>query len=128
VTVTDSCGIAATITIIQEGLIIKSGELKASVEVDNKESLTEIVAYPNPFYEDINIEFYLLESEKLKIDIYDIQGNRITEIEENFHAGFNKFQWDGTNYESKKVISGLYFININGRKFKRTIKASFFAR
>lgn len=86
---------------------------------------THLVAqnYPNPFNPSTKIAFTIpsrLTNEKVKLVIYDIQGNRVKElIDEALQSGNYLIEWNGTNDMDKKVSSGVYFyeVRVNTERF-----------
>ena len=73
--------------------------------------------YPNPFNSSTKISIYLAIPAKIKINIYDITGRKITElVNDQFSQGYYSFIWDGKNAFGQKVSSGIYFYsaNVNG--------------
>jgi hypothetical protein len=69
--------------------------------------------YPNPFNPNTIIEFTLNEPSKVNIKVYDILGNLITTLLDDYrNAGLHKLEFNGKN-----LSSGIYFytINVNGK-------------
>ena len=104
---------------LPEDLIVvgSNGEvLDISIMEQNKFSLID--AYPNPFNPITNISYELNEAAYVLLDIYDINGNLIQNIESaNQASGSYSVQWDASNQSS-----GLYFISIKTDNFTRTKK------
>ncbi len=96
-------------------------DLTTSVESDHIEKIDFIVNsnYPNPFNNKTKISFYLPETGRVVIEVYDIICRKITELaDKNFETGYNEIQWDASN-----IVSGIYFIKLNYKTFNKTIKA-----
>ena len=63
-------------------------------------------AYPNPFNPVVNIPFSLSKLTQVKIDIYDINGNRVDKVvNQIYSAGVYNLSW-----EAKGFSSGTYLI------------------
>ena len=63
-------------------------------------------AYPNPFNPNINIPFEISKPSHVSIDIYDLNGNKMTELVNGvYSSGFYSIIWDASGY-----ASGNYFI------------------
>mgnify|MGYP001418757669 CR=1 FL=1 len=81
----------------------------AEDNIINKFNLLDV--YPNPFNSSLNIRYFVNDSRKIEISIYNILGQKISTIykgEKSF--GENNFIWNANNY-----ASGVYFISvING--------------
>ncbi len=76
--------------------------------------------YPNPFNSSTVIQVDLPTADRLSVMIYDINGRRIRIIANHrlFDAGYYKFKWDGTNTNGLPVASGVYFIHLQGQKYR----------
>ncbi len=74
--------------------------------------------YPNPFNASTVIKFDLPQSSRVKLDIYNILGQKVkTLVDEKLSAGFKKVVWDGTNQNGNSVASGIYFYRLQTDKF-----------
>ena len=85
-------------------------------EFGTKDSL--ITAYPNPFSNELNIDFYLsneMLSENVVVKIFDIQGKIIRYLNHIFSVDDEKFRvlWDGNNGDGKECHTGIYLIEIS---------------
>ena len=59
------------------------------------------------------ISFQLTISDKVKIEIHDIEGRLIKNWGgKNLSLGTNELLWDATNNLGNKVIPGFYFVSI----------------
>ena len=82
------------------------------------ETFELISCYPNPFNPDINIDFNVPYKTRIKLDIYNINGNRVkTLIDNDLNQGMTSINWDGLNAKGESVSSGIYFVvlNIDGK-------------
>lgn len=74
--------------------------------------------YPNPFNAATVIKFDLPQSSKVKLDIYNILGQKVKSlVDEKLSAGYKKVVWDGTNQNGNSVASGIYFYRLQTDKF-----------
>ncbi len=73
--------------------------------------LTEVRFFPNPFYSNTNIEIHNPQGAEAKIDIYNVQGNRV--LSKRFESGNKKlvFTWDAKDAGGKNISNGIYFIH-----------------
>ena len=72
--------------------------------------------YPNPFNPSTTIKFSLPEDSRVAINIYNILGEKITELINNdYKAGFYKIQFNPANLS---LASGIYFYTIESKNFK----------
>ncbi len=71
--------------------------------------------YPNPFNPKTNIKFALPVTSNVKIEIYNILGEKVIELVNQQHnAGLHTVEWNAN------VSSGLYFYRINAESIDKT--------
>jgi hypothetical protein len=64
--------------------------------------------YPNPFNPETKIKYTLNKSSIVKLNVYDVLGNRISTILNEFkNAGTYETTFDGSD-----LTSGMYFYNL----------------
>lgn len=68
-----------------------------------------ITNYPNPFNNSTKIKYTLNKSSNISLNIYDIRGNKISEIFKGYRAA-GKYEYDFT---TENLSSGVYFIILN---------------
>lgn len=81
--------------------------------------------YPNPAKGTVRIKFTLPSSQKVRLDIYNIVGQRIRAIEEYSSSGDNVLIWDGKDETGKFLPGGVYFYRINSPDLRETGKFVF---
>ena len=70
--------------------------------------------YPNPFNASTVIRYSLPENSKVKIEIFNILGQKVRTLVDEFQtAGYKTIQWNGTNAGNQTVASGVYFYKID---------------
>lgn len=75
--------------------------------------------YPNPFNPITTISFNLVKDQFITLDIYNIKGERVTQLAKgNFSAGKHLLQWDGNG-----VSSGVYFYKLKAGSYLKTMRA-----
>ena len=80
-------------------------------------------AYPNPFNPSTTLSYYLPYVASVKLVIYDIVGNVITNlVTETETQGYKSVQWNATNNEGQSVSAGVYFYSIEAGDFMQTKK------
>jgi len=79
---------------------------------------TNVNVYPNPSSAQVNIEFNLLQSQKLTIAIYNELGQLVRKIADGISVSAGQYRaiWDGNNASGAKVSSGIYLFAIHGEK------------
>ncbi len=79
--------------------------------------------YPNPFNPKTYIEFSLSKACDVKIDIYNICGQKIkTLVDQYFREGHNVVDWDGRDDSKNEVASGIYFYKLSAGELSQTKK------
>jgi hypothetical protein len=70
--------------------------------------LAVMVAYPNPFSNEVSFKYKLSQNGKVRIQIVDITGRTVQVIDENGQAGEHIIKWNGSN-----LSAGNYFANLS---------------
>ncbi len=80
--------------------------------------------YPNPFNPETTIRFTLPKTENVKIDIYNLRGEKIqTLVDVCMSAGVHEIMWNGKTKHGQPAPSGVYLIKISTMTQKRVKKA-----
>jgi len=86
-------------------------------------SLGKSKAYPNPFKENITIEYQLQQDGRIEIQINNILGQKIKSlIKEDQQAGLKRVKWDGFDESGSLVNNGMYYITLRTPMDKLVIK------
>jgi SagB-type dehydrogenase family enzyme len=98
-----------------------------SDERQNPESYAISQNFPNPFNLDTQIKFKLAEEAQVRINIFDLKGEKIkTILNERKTPGEYILRWDGLNDKGERVASGVYFYQLevinDSHPFKQTRK------
>ncbi len=73
--------------------------------------------YPNPFNPTTTIAFNLNESGKVKVEIFNIKGQKVkTLLNCTIDQGFHELNWIGENEYGNQVSSGVYFYCLKTQK------------
>ncbi len=81
----------------------------------------QLTNYPNPFNPETKIVFDLLESGQIKLEIYNIKGQRVkTLLDCYMSSGRSEMLWNSKDDIGKRVSSGVYFykLSVNGKTEK----------
>lgn len=81
-----------------------------------------IVAYPNPFVNQINIHLNGI-SEIISASIFDIQGKEIRHFS-GIETGKQVLVWDGNSQNGQKAVAGIYFCVVKTKNGQKAIKVS----
>ncbi len=85
------------------------------------QSVDIVNLYPNPFEDSISIEYSIEYRSKIDIRIVDMKGRIVRGlISEELKTGNYSISWDGRDNSGQLVPEGLYIIEINSIKFKRS--------
>jgi len=80
-------------------------------------------AYPNPFNPVTTISYRLLEANHVRVDIYDMVGNKVrTLVSQTQNAGTKSYQWNATNDLGQSVSAGMYIYTIQAGDFIQSKK------
>ncbi|MBW6515047.1 MAG: T9SS type A sorting domain-containing protein [Candidatus Cloacimonetes bacterium] len=79
--------------------------------------------YPNPFNPETTISFFIAEPGYTKIEVFNLTGQKITTLVDSFlEAGEHSIIWDGRNYNSEIVSSGIYMYRMIQGNYSTTKK------
>jgi hypothetical protein len=85
-------------------------------QVPNNYSLSQ--NYPNPFNPTTTINFSIPNSSNVSLKIYDILGNQVMTVVNEFKQAGNY----SVNFDASRLSSGVYFYTITAGSFKDTKK------
>lgn len=76
-------------------------------------SMTLSQNYPNPFNPSTTIQFSLAQSSRVRLDIYNILGQHVRELANDYRpAGDYLLAWDGMDYSQNPVGTGVYYYRL----------------
>ena len=79
--------------------------------------------YPNPFNSETKIGYSVPENESITLTIFNSIGQAIISFNrKDEKAGQHYILWNGRNKYGQKLPSGIYFIELSGRKFRKLTK------
>lgn len=77
---------------------------------------------PNPFSDYTNIRFYLPSSQKVNIEIFDLKGNLvITLLNDYLPSGWNQLNWAGKSSDNILLNSGNFICRFSSGSFSKSI-------
>ncbi|MEE8341833.1 MAG: M1 family aminopeptidase, partial [Candidatus Neomarinimicrobiota bacterium] len=68
--------------------------------------------YPNPFNVGVTIRFAIENEGKVRLNVFDINGNRVWHKSAKFAAGTHLINWNGKNQFGDNVPTGAYFVEV----------------
>jgi hypothetical protein len=97
----------------------RPGNLKTSLN-------TSLTVFPNPFSNSSTISFTLSQSQKVLINIYDVNGRMLkTLANEQMQPGLHQLTWDAKDEEGNNISAGIYFLRIETKDNSETKKIIF---
>ena len=74
---------------------------------------TSLRAYPNPFKDNLTIDYYLPEDGNAEISVYNIKGQKVLQLRKaRDYAGKNLLAWNGKGTNAQSLPTGIYFIRL----------------
>ncbi|MEW6051664.1 MAG: PKD domain-containing protein [Candidatus Zixiibacteriota bacterium] len=95
--------------------------------VDDEEMLPRQFAlaqnYPNPFNPTTTISFELPMAKRVRIDIYNVMGQRVTTlVDAHYEAGQHSVEFDATGVDGHPLAGGMYIYRLEAGTFVETRK------
>lgn len=79
--------------------------------------------YPNPFNPTTRINYDVPEDGQLQMVIYDLMGREVvTLLNQTQKAGYHHILWNGLNNQGNAISAGMYFCQLRGKNYIKTIK------
>lgn len=71
-----------------------------------------ISCYPNPFTDTISLKVKSPVNQHVKIDIYNVKGQKVKSLQLYANSGFGQVTWNGNDEKGQSVAQGVYFARI----------------
>ena len=82
--------------------------------------------FPNPFNPSISFHYEIFISSDIKIDIYNISGEKIDSYYlQKIHPGLHKFNWIAQSASGNSIPSGIYFFTFESSDYVHSEKLIF---
>ena len=95
-------------------------KIKYTTGQDNTIKIT-----PNPFSNLTTISFSIPQSQKISIQVYDMEGRLVKTVANNeMPAGVHQITWNATNGNGSAVANGLYILILKTGEDTETKKVS----
>ena len=80
--------------------------------------------YPNPFNPTTKVEFEIPEyTDNLELSVFNVVGQKIATLYKGqMKIGRFSLIWDGTNSLGRLLPSGVYFVNMSTKNYKKSVK------
>jgi hypothetical protein len=109
-------------------LMINAGNIPTAIPQNTQKPALPVTIqlyqnYPNPFNPETTIEYYLPRGLAVKLEIYNILGQRIRTIMSGKKLpGLYQVQWDGRDDTGREVSSGVYIYRLKSGNFTQSRK------
>lgn len=104
-------------------LTFADGQMNTEPEIPAMFSVSNV--YPNPFNPKTNLEFSIMEKQKIQISVYDINGRLVNNTFDGLlNPGTHIITWNGIDHAGNAVASGTYFMRIKGDGFENWKKVT----
>jgi len=81
-------------------------------------------AYPNPFNPKTTVSFSLAKAERVRLDVFDINGRAVRNLLDGpAAAGRHEIVWDGADSQGSPQASGVYLFRVQAGEQRQTLKA-----
>lgn len=90
--------------------------------VDDAISDVNFVTFPNPFSDEITLEFTIQGEEKVLIEVFDVSGRNHGTLVNSVLSGKQRLTWNGQSEAGSKLNSGLYFIRVQAENSEKIVK------
>lgn len=95
--------------------------------VDNDDPITPqlisaLRSWPNPFKSSVNISLELKNPAEVKLDVFNIRGQKLRTISLPAASGIREISWDGRDSAGLPCPTGVYLIRAQGSANTQTIK------
>ncbi|MCP4545963.1 MAG: T9SS type A sorting domain-containing protein [bacterium] len=78
---------------------------------------------PNPFNPAVVIPFALSQKERVRMEVFDLQGRRVVSLlNETRDTGNWEVTWTGRDDNGQRVASGVYFVRFNAGRIEQSTK------
>ncbi len=82
-----------------------------------------MAASPNPAYNNVNISISLGKASLITLDVYDMNGSRITNLcARELASGTHSIAWNLMDSGNRKVAPGVYFVKLTGYGLTDAVK------
>ncbi len=101
----------ATVTMFSELIQVGNNSGEDSDIVPS--NAVQLSNYPNPFNPRTMIRYYLPESGNMELIVYNIKGERVRNILNDYsEEGWHEMEWDGRNEQGASTTSGVYILRL----------------
>ena len=95
------------------------------ISTDDPVAVTPVLSlhcFPNPFNDVISMEVKSPMSQELKINIYNVKGQKIKTLQFSTQSGSGQITWNGNDDKGQAVAQGIYFARIADAEHSKITK------
>lgn len=85
-------------------------------------SALSLSCYPNPFTDTVLMEVKSPRSQPVKINIYNVKGQKVKSLQLGTQNGAGQISWNGNDEKGQPVAQGIYFARIADAQHSKTTK------
>ncbi len=79
--------------------------------------------YPNPFNGSTTISFQIPETQRVRVNVYNVKGELIAKLFDGIkQAGHHSMDWHGMDNQGQSVASGLYIYKLSTATYSKSTK------
>lgn len=86
--------------------------INETTNIEDVYSELNLNCHPNPFSENLNVEFYNKTNSETTIQIFDCLGGLVYSGRSSMPQGYNKFIWDGRDINGNVLPAGNYYLKL----------------
>ena len=72
-----------------------------------------VSVFPNPAYSHLFVSFCVVEETEVKVEIYNILGQRVKQLQNAYTPGYHTITWDLCGERNHRLASGVYFYSVH---------------
>jgi hypothetical protein len=116
----------AHVTVTPENAVWLLGEIDPALTAvsparTGAPSFTLLDAAPNPFDNETLLRWELSRSARVRVDVYDVAGRRVTTLLDGERAaGAGDLRWSGRDINGRALATGVYFVRMQAAGETRT--------
>ncbi len=104
---------------IEEESITTEDLVKVQFDKNTNSIQVHLIAFPNPFVDDLTVAYYLAKDDEVSLNVYDMSGKRVKELLSKTPQIGGTYK---VRYESCNLQTGIYICVLETSQFRQTVK------
>ena len=101
-------------------------DVTTNTGIADLEQTGQLKVYPNPFADQIQIQYSLEKNDQVNIRVLDFLGREVTVLQDGKQTpGEHQVTWNGNNEDGKLSASGIYYVTLSSQQISETKKVVF---